>query len=222
MGNDGGALTSKRSMLGAVMKQRRGANDDAGASSTAGREYLERQARCQTCALTQRVLAPPIVGDRCGNLMSREAVVELLLARKTGDSSCPHLSVPRMEHLKKLKDVVTLATEDNSTAGAAGAGERLLVCATSGQSLSRGSVPFGYFFECGHCVSAAAAERLESSPAVGGQRPEGHDGAGADCPVCGKGTTWVWVLRPSGDGDGSPTEPDAPLRKAHRAESLPA
>mmetsp|Transcript_32946 Transcript_32946/g.101783 ORF Transcript_32946/g.101783 Transcript_32946/m.101783 type:complete len:217 (-) Transcript_32946:21-671(-) len=210
MGNDGGALSNKRSVLQAVLQQRCGGNDDGGAAAAAESAVRDREARCQTCALTGRALELPVVGDERGNLMRRAAVVEMLLARKTGDEACALLAAPAAAGIKKLKHVVTLAVPEAASTDATPV---RLTCPLTGLDLSRGAVAFGFFFGCGHYFSeAAVATSSNSSNNAGAQVA-----AAKACPSCGAESKWIPVVAGATAKADAPAEA-APL-KQHRAEA---
>jgi len=204
MGNDGGALSNKRSVLNAVLSQTTGSvNDDGGASAAAESAHRDREAACQTCALSLRPLEPPVVGDARGHLMNRAAVLEMLLARKAGDDACTLLSAAPAAGIKKLKNVVTLAVPES--AGSSVSAGQLLVCPLTEKMLSRGNVPFGYFLGCGHYFSTAAVKPADAA-------------APTLCPTCGAESQWIAVAvdRAAAAADLKPLA--TPALKLHRSE----
>jgi hypothetical protein len=204
MGNDGGALSNKRSVLQAVLAQRAGANDDGGASAAAESGMRDREAKCQTCALSSRPLSVPVAGDAHGNLMLRAAVAEMLLARKAaGDdasaaSMSPLLSAPAAAGIRKMKNVVTLAIPDTPDAeggGASGKSHQLeLICPLTGLALSRGAVAFGFFFGCGHFFSDAGLAATKNNRGDGGAGGSSGSAVALPCPSCGIESPWVPVI----------------------------
>jgi len=110
MGGDGGVVaTNRRYMRGAGTADHTGDSNSGTPASAAdvqanqAREALE----ClTTCALTKTRLRPSdnIVACRFGRLYLKEAVVQALLKRKTGEASSP-VEIERLEHVKKLSDL---------------------------------------------------------------------------------------------------------------------
>ena len=200
MGNDGGSLTNKRGILDSVSKGTANArNDDGGHVGAAAAAALRREERWRHCALSRRLLWPPVVADRRGNLLRKDALLELLLARKTDDASHPLLTdvnVAAFAHVRKLKDVKALAfevprdiaarVEDGEDGGSERDAARLISCAVTGACGSSATVPFAFFWECGHAVAEAAV----AAGAAGGD--------GVRCPLCDAGRTRVALVQPEG------------------------
>ena len=241
MGNDGGALTSKRKVLNALLKAD---HQPAAGSSTASAgeaQHAQRADQCQRCALSRAPLWPPVCADREGRLMRRSAVVELLLARKAGESADtnPLLRAEAAQGIRRLKDTVELRfsttpsvqklIDTNDDSNAARTADTLMFCsAKTGANLSAGTTPFGFFWECGHCVAAAAATSSEDNRNNGSSNgtaaPSAAGGGNTQpmsCPVCGDAATtsgMTWVLAapfrqgPAARPDGAPSSASAPLR----------
>lgn len=111
MGGDGGVIaTNRRYMRGAGTADTTGDSSGAGAASTAAdvkanqqREALESMT---TCAISKVKLRPSdaIVACRFGRLYLKEAAVQALLRRKTGQAGSSREEEEALAHVKRLSD----------------------------------------------------------------------------------------------------------------------
>ncbi|KAG3096439.1 hypothetical protein PI124_g15845 [Phytophthora idaei] len=138
MGNDGGVIAVKRKFMRHANVKARGEKAD--------QEAL-RLEKARTCALSSEPLRVPVVACRLGNLFSKQALLEHLLAK-----SMPE----RFRHITSLKDVVTCrVTREKEEEGA-------LWCCPVTMIEFNGKQPFVVLFTCGCVLSERAIKAVNT------------------------------------------------------------
>mmetsp|Transcript_7204 Transcript_7204/g.23675 ORF Transcript_7204/g.23675 Transcript_7204/m.23675 type:complete len:325 (+) Transcript_7204:52-1026(+) len=144
MGNDGGVIAVKRSLMRGTKESSHkrgrwagGQNYGAGTTGGDAEEGVDRKRRrrmrAETCALSAEPLRRPIVADFLGQLFTKEALLEAIAAK----------SLPaHLDHIRGLRDVVDVATTE---------------CPVSGQVFD-GSKPFVIFN--GRMLAEAAVDEV--------------------------------------------------------------
>ncbi len=59
--------------------------------------------RWNNCALTQERLRRPVVACQMGRMYNKEAIIEWMLARKTGNGEGSSSAARNMDHIKGIK-----------------------------------------------------------------------------------------------------------------------
>ncbi|KAJ1825523.1 Replication termination factor 2 [Coemansia sp. RSA 2703] len=149
MGNDGGSIPRRNEL---VREKKHVEKPDLKA---------QLAAMYTTCALSERQLEPPIVGDGIGRLYNREAILEYLLDNNAfGDnkSTC--------SHIKSLKDVKTLKLKANPLRDEAkasdGQSSARFVCPITMREMN-GNLPFEFTWTCGCVYSAQARKEMQNA-----------------------------------------------------------
>ena len=130
MGNDGGSIPDRTSMIRVKKKKRR---------------ILQREikkAKCNLCSLTKEKLRKPIVGDRLGQLYNKTSVIEYLLSKNKPFG---------FQHIKSLKNVKELKCIINDNG--------YIQCQISREEFS-GLNKFYFLWTCGCVYSKTAIDEL--------------------------------------------------------------
>ena len=172
MGNDGGVNVSRSIVALAGKRQFLGGSGNV--SEDAGRAMERRQEIYGRCALTRQPLVPPLVVDRSGRLMCREAALEAILwARATAAAvgapvsdaaspaackNAPSVEMPLSE-LTSLKDIAAVVAPPPPGHEAAANStpddhpvEALLRCGVSGTACRATDAPCWVMWDCGHII----------------------------------------------------------------------
>ena len=143
-GNDGGVIESSRSF---VVKEKRAEQKT---------DTLDNRAtRWTTCCLSGETLQFPVVADALGNLFNKEAILSYLVEKR---------SIPELSHIKRMRDVFSVATTSSS------GGAAFFICPIS-QLQANGSHAFIALRSCGCVLADRALKELLK---------------GDVCPACGK------------------------------------
>jgi hypothetical protein len=155
MGCDGGALPRRRELCS--LKKKPEQKD----------QNTMRMHKWAHCALSQHLLAKPVVACEMGKLYNKEAIIELLLSDDR--SQAPSW----IEHVEKLKDVVELdlapnpAYQPKLVRGQGTNGENMLcsmfMCPVTGLEMN-GSFRFFFAFSTGKVVSERGLKVLQKDP----------------------------------------------------------
>lgn len=162
MGGDGGSLNNTRREHTRLRSSVLSSTHKSTTSNKISRMDTAYDA-LNLCAITKTPLdVNHAVGDRLGHLMNKEAVIEMLLARKRGDGK----GGDKFAHIEGLKDVVVVKLKR----GRDGVG---WVCPVGGREAGRGGV-WLMGWKCGCCGERAAGLKV-----AGGEK-------GGCCLFCGE------------------------------------
>lgn len=118
-----------------------------------------------TCALSQRLLTPPVVSDWSGKLFNKDAVLESLIA-SSSDKLQPEASEQersedvRIESLRDVVEVKFLAEETTDESERTKSSTKW-VCPVTNKSLGPG-VKAAYLVPCGHAFAESALKELSA------------------------------------------------------------
>ena len=130
MGNDGGSIPDRTSLV-KVKKKKRRIHD---------REI--KKTKCNLCSITKEKLRKPIVGDKLGQLYNKTSVIEYLLSKNKPKG---------FEHIKSLKSVKELKCLINDNG--------YIQCQISREEFS-GLNKFFFLWTCGCIISKTAIDEL--------------------------------------------------------------
>ena len=130
MGNDGGSIPDRTSMIRVKKKKKK----------LFIREI--KKIKCNLCSLTKEKLRKPIVGDKLGQLYNKTSVIEYLLSKKKPFG---------FQHIKSLKNVKELKCIINDNG--------YIQCQISREEFS-GLNKFYFLWTCGCILSKTSIDEL--------------------------------------------------------------
>ena len=130
MGNDGGSIPDRTSMIRVKKKKKK----------LFIREI--KKIKCNLCSLTKEKLRKPIVGDKLGQLYNKTSVIEYLLSKKKPFG---------FQHIKSLKNVKELKCVINDNG--------YIQCQISREEFS-GLNKFYFLWTCGCILSKTSIDEL--------------------------------------------------------------
>ena len=130
MGNDGGSIPDRTSMIKVKKKKRKILNREI------------KKTKCNLCSLTKEKLRKPIVGDKLGQLYNKTSVIEYLLKKKKPFG---------FQHIKSLKNVRDLNCIINDNG--------YIQCQISREEFS-GLNKFYFLWTCGCIFSKTTIDEL--------------------------------------------------------------
>ena len=130
MGNDGGSIPDRTSLVKVKKKKKR------------IHEKEIKKTKCNLCTLTKEKLRKPIVGDKLGQLYNKTSVIEYLLNKNKPKG---------YEHIKSLKSVKELNCLINDNG--------YIQCQISQEEFS-GLNKFYFLWTCGCIISKTAIDEL--------------------------------------------------------------
>lgn len=204
MGADGGSIPTREDLV--KTKTKTVLNKDA---------VIQRRAILwRTCSMSGEPLSIPIVACKKGRLYNKESILKHLLAlKKTGKNDNSHPESDVFDHIKSLKDVISLDLTKNPIFESkkicsailplsssnkkptrsqdelleddnGGLGPAPFVCPLSGKEMN-GRFPFVYLKGCGCAMSLNALEELEREQVKSNNKQSGEV-LSSNCPNCGK------------------------------------
>lgn len=155
MGNDGGSIPTRRELVKDAAKE---------PSTTQIKETQNEKLEYywSHCALSQKLLSPPIVSDSTGNLYNKDAVLEKLLDASKGSQDENVAGNDRTSGtINSLRDVVEVqfGVEEEDADRNSKSGALRLVCPVSGKRLGPG-VKAVYLVPCGHAFAESAIREM--------------------------------------------------------------
>ena len=130
MGNDGGSIPDRRSMIRVKKKKKKILNREI------------KKTKCNLCSLTKEKLRKPIVGDKLGQLYNKTSVIEYLLKKNKP------LGFQHIKSLKNVKDLNCIINDNG-----------YIQCQISREEFS-GLNKFYFLWTCGCILSKTSIDEL--------------------------------------------------------------
>lgn len=163
-------MTNQRKNLQYETPNPNGTSNNSNADSSGNAASRAKDSLCY-CAVSHKLLWPPIVIDRLGNLYCKAALLEFLVAARRGEVD--PVAQQRLAHIRKLKDIrdVVLAGGDaidpHHQPTSVSEVLSLIKCPVTSKTAEACGKAFVVWWECGHATTRSDESQRCPFPGCG-------------------------------------------------------